>query len=116
MSTAIELAIRDIRLFISAGEKLTSGIAENNAAMLEDVLQLSNGMTMTESMNSRNSAARSRHMTALLDEFEEVRRRTRLSVTVAALAEGMTLKQLGSAFGVSPQLASRIARDARSGI
>jgi hypothetical protein len=51
-------------------------------------------------------------MTDALDQFERLRHRSRLSLVVAGLDEGMTIGQFGRAWGFSRQLAARYAKEA----
>jgi hypothetical protein len=52
-------------------------------------------------------------MTRALDEFEQLRHRSRLSLITAGLDEGMTIGQFGRAWGFSRQLAARYVKEAR---
>ena len=61
-----------------------------------------------------NSAERRVRMTELLSEFDECRHRLRISITAAGIEEGMSIGDIGRAFGVSRQLAARFAKEARS--
>jgi transposase-like protein len=53
-------------------------------------------------------------MTDLLAEFDECRHRLRISITAAGLEEGMSIGDIGRAFGVSRQLAARFAKEVRA--
>ena len=47
-------------------------------------------------------------------EFERHRHSTRITLTAAALEEGMTIGQIARAWGFSRQLAARYAREAQT--
>ena len=109
-----ERFVSDVRRYVEAGEQLAAGMAEFNAmnrAALED---LADGMPITESFRVRDSAGWSRRVSALLDEFEACRRETRSSAAAALMNEGRTVTDVGRAFGVSHQLASRFAKGVAS--
>lgn len=100
----------DVRHYIRAGERLEAGLASYNAMNREALDDLLHGMGVAESCKRRDSATLSRHLTSLLADFEESRRRMRASASAALRAEGLTITQIGQVFGVSHQLAGRFAR------
>lgn len=105
----LERFTEDVRRYIAAGERLVAGVTEFNAmnrAALED---LADGMSVTESFRVRDSAGWSRRVSSLLDDFEACRRATRTSAAAVLQDEGRTITEVGRAFGVSHQLASRFA-------
>jgi hypothetical protein len=115
MSDPREQFVRDVRAYTLAGERLVAGVTafnDMNTRALEDIEQ---GMSLTESFEHRDSAAWSRRISNLLEEFEACRRTTRASAAAALLAEGRNVTDVGRAFGVSHQLASRFVRTVRGG-
>jgi hypothetical protein len=62
-----------------------------------------------------NPAGTRQAMNDALSAVELVRHEMRLRVFQVGLEQGMTIGELGRAFGFSRQLASRIAKEARSG-
>ncbi len=105
--------LQDVRAYTRAGERLASGVIEFNAMNARAVEDIERGMSLTESFELRNSATWSRRISGLLEEFEACRRTTRASAATALMAEGRSVGDIGRAFGVSHQLASRFARFAR---
>jgi len=108
-----EQFLADVRAYRAAGEQLVAGVIEfntMNTAALED---LEAGMSVTESFERRDSAAWSRKVNTLLEAFEACRRATRVSAAAVLLTEGRNVTDVGRAFGVSHQLASRFARSTR---
>jgi predicted transcriptional regulator len=71
---------------------------------------------MEAKMRRSDSATLSRDLTQRLEEFEEVRREIRVSVTAALRAEGLSAADIGDLFGVTRQLASRFAREAKASL
>jgi hypothetical protein len=61
-----------------------------------------------------NPAGTRQAMNDALDEVESARHAMRLRIFRTGLEEGMSIGDLGRAFGFSRQLASRIAKEARS--
>ncbi len=114
MSDPHEQFVQDVRAYTRAGERLVSGVIEfndMNARALEDIER---GMSLTESFERRDSAAWSRRISTLLEEFEACRRATRASAAAALMVEGKNVSDVGRAFGVSHQLASRFSRVSRA--
>jgi hypothetical protein len=107
-----EQFLDDVRRYIVVGDALAAGIAEFTAMQRGALDDLEHGMAITESFARRDSAGWSRRVAALLEAFEEVRRDTRTSAAAALMDEGRTVTDVGRAFGVSHQLASRFARAA----
>jgi hypothetical protein len=102
--------VDDVRRYMEAGEHLVSGISEFIAMNGEALRDIEAGMTLTESFRIRDSAAWSRRVSSLIGEFEARRRETRSSAAAVLLAEGRSVTEVGRAFGVSHQLASRFVK------
>ena len=116
MAEPHEQLVDDVRAFIRAGERLAEGVMALNAMNAEALDDLRRGMSLTESVTRRDSAAWSRRVTSLLDEFEAARRAVRASTTTVLLDEGRSIADVARAFGVSHQLAGRFARPPRDGV
>ena len=114
MSDPHEQFVRDVREYTLAGERLVSGVIEFNEMNTRAIDDIERGMSLTESFERRDSAAWSRKISTLLEEFEACRRTTRASAAAALMAEGKNVSDVGRAFGVSHQLASRFSRVARA--
>lgn len=97
-----------------ATQGLIEGLQRQVASSDEDIEVLRSGITMEAKMLRADSSTLSRDLTQRLEEFEEVRREIRLSITAALRAEGLSASEIGDLFGVTRQLASRFARDARA--
>ncbi len=112
MDDARDDFVADVQRYVAAGEELAAAIADFNAmnrAALEDIAI---GVPVSESFRIRDSAGWSRRITGLLDEFEACRRVTRASAAAALVDEGRSVTDIGRAFGVSNQVASRFAKGA----
>jgi hypothetical protein len=110
MTAARDQFIEDVRHYVEAGERLAAGITSFDAMNTEALDDLLSGMSLSESFRIRDSATWSREVSKLLDEFERCRRETRTSAASVLQEEGMTVTEVGKAFGVSHQLASRFAK------
>lgn len=110
-----EQFVRDVRAYTLAGERLVSGVIEFNDMNTRALEDIERGMSLTDSFERRDSAAWSRRISTLLEEFEACRRTTRASAAAALMAEGKNVSDVGRAFGVSHQLASRFSRGTRTG-
>jgi hypothetical protein len=106
--------VADVRAYNAAGERLVAVLAQFTAMNAEALEDLDAGMSVAESFERRESAVWSRRVSTLLEEFEASRRATRASAAAVLLTEGRTVSDVGKAFGVSHQLASRFARGARA--
>ena len=113
MSDPREQFLEDVRAYTLAGDRLVSGVIEFNAMNTRAVEDIEQGMSLTESFERRGSAVWSRKISMLLEEFEACRRATRASAAAALMAEGRNVADIGRAFGVSHQRASRFSRVAR---
>ena len=116
MAEPHEQLVDDVRAYIRAGERLAEGVMALNGMNADALEDLQRGMSLTESVTRRDSAAWSRRVTELLDEFEAARRAVRASTTAVLLDEGRSLAEVARAFGVSHQLAGRFARPTRRGV
>jgi hypothetical protein len=101
------------RELMAATERLADGLARFRGMNTEALADLDRGMAVSESFARRDSARWSRELAALLDDFETCRRGMRHAAAVVLLEEGRSVKDIGRLFGVSHQLASRFAGEAR---
>ena len=90
---------------------LMAGLEAYQAKQVEALDDLADGMALLESVRIRDSATLSRELARLVDDFEEARRSIRGLVSRALREEGVTLQEIGQAFGVSAQLASRFVKE-----
>lgn len=103
----------DIRRLMDSGQRLRALILESRKGFAKGLELLGNDVPLVDALAALNTAERRKRMTDLLDEFEADRHRLRLSITAAGLHEGMTIGEIGRAFGVSRQLAARFAKEVR---
>jgi hypothetical protein len=114
MDRPIERVIADVLRYRVATQNLIEGLQNQVTSSDEDIELLRSGITMEAKMRRSDSATLSRDLTQRLEAFEEVRRDIRLSVTAALRDEGLSAAEIGELFGVTRQLASRFAREAKA--
>ncbi len=113
MPAARDAVITDIHRLMASGQELRDQLLESRKGFAHGLTLLEQGTSLSEALADLNSAERRVRMTDLLSEFDECRHRLRISITAAGLEEGMTIGDIGRAFGVSRQLAARFAKEAR---
>ena len=116
MDRPIERVIADVLRYRMASQRLIEGLENQVTSSDEDIEILRSGITMEAKMRRSDSATLSRDLTQRLEAFEEVRREIRLSITAALRDEGLSAAEIGELFGVTRQLASRFARDAKAAL
>ncbi len=107
--------VGDVRRYIEAIGHLVAGLQAYQAVNEESLVDLLGGMDLKDSFRIRDTATLSRELSRLLDEFETARQAIRKSCATTLHDQGMTLEQIGLAFGVSHQLASRFTRTPADG-
>ena len=110
MTAARDQFIEDVRHYVEASERLETVMVSFSTSTRAGLDDLSSGMSVSESFRIRDSATWSRKVSELLDDFERCRRQARASAAAILQEEGMSITEVGRAFGVSHQLASRFAK------
>jgi len=114
MSRARDAVISDVRRLMDSGQELRALILESRKGFTKGIKLLESGVPLSQALTELNTAERRTRMTDMLSEFDESRHRLRLSITAAGLEEGMSIGDIGRAFGVSRQLAARFAKEVRA--
>ncbi len=73
------------------------------------------GTDVTEALAAGRPAETRHGLTMALDTFEQLRRRSRLALIAVALDQGTSINDISRTWGISRQLASRYAHEARHG-
>jgi len=105
--------MRDVRRLMDCGQELRALILESRKGFTKGLKLLETGIPLDQALTELNTAQRRLKMTDMLSEFDECRHRVRVSITAAGLEEGMSIGDIGRAFGVSRQLAARFAKEVR---
>jgi hypothetical protein len=114
MSAARDAVVADIHRLMATGQELQDQLVESRRGFTEGLQLLEIDTPLGRALADMNSAERRVRMTELLSEFDECRHRLRISITAAGLEEGMSIGDIGRAFGISRQLAARLAKEVRS--
>ncbi len=93
---AMQLLEDALHANVAAAARLESGLAGSLPA-----IEVMNGVQMADIRTS---------LTARTHEFDVARKAARQAITALLISEGATLKDVARVFGVSRQLASRLAR------
>jgi hypothetical protein len=114
VSDARAVALQDVRDLLECARSLRSDLRAKEASYRRVVKHLEAGTGVAEVMQLVGTDEARQELTEALDRFEHCRHKSRLSLTAVGLEEGMTIGQLGRAWGFSRQLAARYAREART--
>ncbi len=108
------IALQEIEELLDSAKRLRADLREKEVAYRRMSRQLANGTPIGTAMDNLGTNVARQQLTDTLDAFEHSRHRTRLAITAAALEEGMTIGEIGRAWGFSRQLAARYAKEARA--
>ena len=100
-------------MLLEAAKTLRRDLRAKEASYRRMARRVEQGVDIGTAMGSLGANVQRQELTDTLDEFEHCRHRTRLAITAAALEEGMTIGDVGRAWGFSRQLAARYAKEAR---
>jgi len=106
-------AIADLRELAEAAARLRNDLRAKENVYRRTARTLERGTGVAKAMQMVKADQARRELTETIEDFEYFRHRSRLSLTASGLEEGMTIGQIGRAWGVSRQLAARYAREAR---
>lgn len=113
MSNLRESAAEEIEQLLESAKLLRADLRAKESAYRRAVRMLDKGAPIDQVMEASGARTARQELTDAMTEFERRRHSTRLSLTAAALEEGMTIGQIGRAWGFSRQLAARYAREVR---
>jgi len=113
MSTLRESAVEEIGQLLESAKVLRADLRVKEAAYRRVSRMLEKGEPIDEVLEDSGARTARQELTDAMTDFERHRHSTRLSLTAAALEEGMSIGQIGRAWGFSRQLAARYAREVR---
>lgn len=105
--------VESLRNLLEIDQDVRSRLRANEAVIRRAIKELEKGSTIAETMAVSNVGFGRHAVNEGLDALTLARHELRLAITVAGLKEGMTIGELGRAWGISRQLASRFAKEAR---
>jgi hypothetical protein len=106
-------AVVDLRELAEAAARLRSDLRAKEGVYRRIAKALERGTSVAKAMQMVKADQARRELTDAIEDFEYFRHRSRLSLTASGLQEGMTIGQVGRAWGISRQLAARYARESR---
>ena len=115
MTTKRDALVDEIGHLTEASITLREVLVRNERAIADLAQRVLAGESVLEAFNAMDGAMqRHREMPETLEEFESARHSLRLALFNLALEQGATASELGRRLGISRQLASRLAGNARS--
>ena len=111
-----EDAIGQLEQLLASAAGLRSSLRSTEATYRRSLRLLKDGAAVSEALDQVAAGSMRIALTEALTSFELTRHRTRLALIAAGLAEGMTIGELGRAWGFSRTLASRYAKEARDAL
>jgi hypothetical protein len=103
----------DVHALLKAGDVLQEALRIDQATLRAGLDHLDSGMTIASVLKATDAGVRRQYLTLQLQAFEACRHRLRLSLSAAGIEEQMSIGELGRAFDVSRQLASRLVKEAQ---
>lgn len=115
MDRAHRAAITAVNETISASRALQENLRRGEVMGRKMVATLEKGVAVSASVGAAggDSAVLRQNTNDCLAEFERCRHKMRIAFIGFSLDEGMTIGDIGRTLGISRQLASRFAREAR---
>ena len=108
-------AIADLEALDRAAERCEGQLAAARLAYQVGLTSLRRGATVAKALDAGNSTSMRWDVTAALEALEQAHRTSRVSLFLADIAEGSSVKAVASRWGVSRQLVSRSIRLAEPG-
>ena len=113
MTTKKRLVLR-IRELNESAARLRAALRQYEKTMEKIAVRLEEGEPAISASRSTGIPSERKQVTEAIDAFEAARHQLRLSLMVAARAEGASISEVGRVLGISRQLAARLAAEATS--
>jgi hypothetical protein len=108
-----ERVVRGLDSLLEEGRNARQAIRDNEVLIRQALKEMSKGATVASTMGQVDAGFGRQHVKEALDALAAARHELRLATILAGLDEGMTIGDLGRSWGISRQLASRFAKEAR---
>ena len=108
-----ERVIRSLDSLLEEGRSVRRAIRDNEVLIRHAIKELTKGTTVASTMGQVDAGFGRQNVKDALDALAAARHELRLATILAGLDEGMTIGDLGRSWGISRQLASRFAKEAR---
>lgn len=109
-----EAVLGEIEDLLDSARRLRADLRAKETSYRRMAKRIERGDDIQMALGTLGAHVQRQELTDSLDEFERSRHRTRLAITAAALAEGMSIGDIGRAWGFSRQLAARYAKEAHA--
>jgi hypothetical protein len=100
-------------MFLGAVHDLEQCLASTKATYRKALALLEVGVDVGTALHEAGAAATRQTLTDMLDQFEQHRHLSRLTLIDAGIEEGMTINGISRTWGISRQLSSRYAKEIR---
>ena len=111
-----DLVVASLKKVLELDQDVRRRLRDNEGRVRKAIRELEKGSTIATAMEVTKASEGRQSVNEGLDSLALARHEVRLAITVASLKEGMSIGDLGRAWGISRQLASRYAKEARGGL
>jgi hypothetical protein len=108
-----EEAIQRLRVLLGAVDDLEQCLSSTKATYRQALDLLEAGVDVETALHEAGAAATRQTLTDTLDQFEQHRHLSRLTLIDAGIEEGMTINGVSRTWGISRQLSSRYVKEIR---
>jgi hypothetical protein len=113
MSAPDDLALQEIERFLESARALRAELRASETTYRRLARLLTQGDQVHGALEAVDASVRRHDLTEALDALERQRHQVKVALAADGLRQGMTIGDLGRAWGVSRQLAARYAKEAR---
>ena len=113
MSKASKRFVRDKLALVGASKDLRQALERYEKVSAELADRVERGESGADALKAVEASVRLREVTDAMEGFEVARHQARMAMFVLAAEEGTSTSELGRQMGVSRQLASRLANEAK---
>jgi hypothetical protein len=113
VSSSRDAAVEEIQALLESARQLRTDLRARETAYRQAARMIEKGVALDEVMEASGARTARQELTDAMAEFERHRHSTRLAMTATGLEEGMSIGQIGRAWGFSRQLAARYAQEVR---
>ena len=108
--------MRDKLALVEASKDLRRVLLRYEKTSAEIAARVERGESGTDALKTAQGPLRRREVTDAVEKFEAARHRVRLAMFVLAGEEGVSASELARQLGISRQLASRLANEAKESL
>ncbi len=113
MTSRTDPVAKEIEHFLEAAKALRGELRAKEANCRRMAKLLNGGVEVRTALSLTNAGEARRELSDALEGLEHSRHRVKVVLASRGLDQGMTIGEIGRAWGVSRQLAARYAKEAR---